>query len=509
MYIKIYANDIMKSIINRSYNICKNISEEKLSYEKIENGIIIPFGGIDSKIGGVFRENGMISELSKRGSSINVYSQNQNTNNENINNELNYDNWGNDFDEKTIQIINEKAVFMGLGYGQAQYGETLAESIDRLWYLLDKDINDYKVVFIREISQDCIDLLKLFGIKKENIIIAKEPLKFKEVIVPEKSLKLDWQINIKYKDIINKIKENVNPSKYKKVYFSRNKLSQKRTLCNDPIDKTFKNNGYKIFYPEELSLYEKISILKGAESFVGSAGTNQLHMVFANNNLENIIINRNDTENYFFNFDILVNSRTTIISANNNFLPPAVTAGPFLIGTTEYLFQFFDDNNFKYNKKDFMYGYNQIIDYIFTWSKVYKRQYIMYPKFILRDVEEISKDELSDKLIDLQHNSINESTIPIKTFLFIGKTTKVGSFQIDNFFVIQIFGLNIINIKLNHELDLKTRMLHSLVKLIPISSLRQKLRNKFNLPTPPFWKEDEEIAFNNLYNKYKNKKDKH
>ena len=206
---------------------------------------------------------------------------------------------------------------------------------------------------------------------------------------------------------------------------------------------------------------------------------------------------------------ILVNSRTTIISANNNFLPPAVTAGPFLIGATEYLFQFFDDNNFKYNKKDFMYGYNQIIDYIFTWSKVYKRQYIMYPKFILRDVEEISKDELSDKLIDLQHNSINESTIPIKTFLFIGKTTKVGSFQIDNFFVIQIFGLNIINIKLNHELDLKTRMLHSLVKLIPISSLRQKLRNKFNLPTPPFWKEDEEIAFNNLYNKYKNKKDKH
>ena len=60
MYIKIYANDIMKSIINRSYNICKNISEEELSYEKIERGIIIPFGGIDSKIGGVFRENGTI-----------------------------------------------------------------------------------------------------------------------------------------------------------------------------------------------------------------------------------------------------------------------------------------------------------------------------------------------------------------------------------------------------------------------------------------------------------------
>ena len=502
MIFKCYGSDKMIQIISNSYNICKNISEKELSYEKIENGIVVPFENDDFNIGGVFRENGEISELSKRGNMTNVYGKK-------IENTSNYNFYYKDSSTHDIKYIDKKAVFMGIGYDQAQYGETLTESIDRLWYLLDKNVNEYKIVFIRNISQDCIDLLKLFGIDENNIIIAKESLKFKEIIVPEKSLKLDWQINIKYKSVINKIKENVKPSKYKKVYFSRNKLSQKRTLFNDPIDKTFKNNGYKIFYPEELSLYKKISILKGAESFVGSAGTNQLHIVFANDNLENIIINRNDTENYFFNFDILINSKTTIICSNNNFLPPAITAGPFLIGATEYLFQFFDDNNFKYNKKDFMYGYNQIIDYIFTWSKVYKRQYIMYPKFILRDVEEISKDELSDKLIDLQYNSINESTIPIKTFLFIGKTTKVGSFQTDNFFEVHIFGLNIIKIKLNHELNLKTRILHFLVKLIPISSLRQKLRNKFNLPTPPFWKEDEEIAFNNLYNKYKNKKDKH
>ncbi|WP_297277204.1 glycosyltransferase family 61 protein [uncultured Brachyspira sp.] len=499
MIFKCYGPNTMNDIINNSYRICKNISEKELSYEKIENGIVVPFENDNFNIGVVFRENGTISELSKRGNIINIYGKNiNNIFNSNFNNKTLYLN--------NIKLISEKAVFMGIGYPQAQYGETLSESIDRLWYLLDKDINEYKIVFIRDISQDCLNLLKLFGIEEKNIIIAKEPLKFKEVVVPEKSFKLDLQINIKYKAVINKIKEKVKPSKYKKVYFSRNKLSQKRTLFNDPIDNTFKINGYKIFYPEELSLYEKISILKGTEYFVGAVGSNQMHMIFANDNLENIIINRNDIEYYNFNFDLLNNSRTTIICANNNFLPPAVTAGPFLIGATEYLFKFFDDNNFKYNKKDFMYEYNQIIDYIFTWSKVYKRMYIRAKEYLNNNVKEISKDELSDKLIDLQHNSINESTIPIKTFLFIGKTTKIGSFQMDNFFEIHIFGLNIIKIKLNHELNLKTRMLHSLVKLIPISSLRQKLRNKYHLPTPPFWKEQEEIEFSNLYNKYKNEK---
>ncbi len=499
MYIKVYGSDIMKSKIDNSLNICKNISEKELKYEKITNGIVVPFENDKVNIGGVFRENGTISELSKRGYTISAYGKKYNS-------DFSYENL---FPSKSnIIFINEKAVFMGIGYHQDQYGETLIESIDRLWYLLDKNINEYKIVFIRDISKDCIDLLKLFGIKKDNIIIAKEPLKFKEIIVPEKSLKLDWNINIKYKSIINKIKANVKTSKYKKVYFSRNKLSQKRTLCNNPVDKTFKKNGYKIFYPEELSLYEKISILKGAQSFVGSAGTNQLHILFANDNLESIIINRNDIENYFFSFDMLINSRITIISANNNFLPPAITAGPFLIGATEYLFNFFDDNNFKYNKKEFMYEYSQIIDYIFTWSKVYKRRYIEDTKYISEEVEEISKDELSDKLIDLQLCRIGESTIPTKTFLFIGKTTKVGSFQMDNFFIIQIFGFNIINIKLNHELNFKTRIMHFLVKLMPIPNLRQKLRSRFNLPNPPFWKEALEIRFTDIYNKYKNEKNK-
>ena len=499
MNYKCYGSKEMNDNIYRSYQI-SNLDNKKLKYEIIEEATVLPDKNNLYEYGGIFKKDGTLCKLSTIGNrtlTVNgkyLY--------------LDFDDYFLEQDEN-LSMLEEEVIFLGSGWPQAQYGETLEQSIDRLWYLLDKDIKNAKVLYIKEPSQDCIELLKLFGIKENNIIVAKEILKVKKIIVPEKSFKLDQNINIIYKEIINKIKENVKPSKYKKVYFSRDKLSQKRTLYNNPIDKIFKKNGYKIFYPEKLTLYEKISILKGAKSFVGSDGTNKYHIIFANDNLEVIIINRSDYMIYDNSaFDKLINSNTIILSSNNNFFPPVLTSGPFLIGGTEYLFNFFDDNNFKYNRKDFNYKYSQILDYIFTWSKIYRRRCIKQNN-IDSYISEISKTDLSNKLIDLQHNNINESTIPIKTFLFIGKTTKVGSFQIDNFFEIHIFGLNIIKIKLNHELDLKTRMLHFLVKLIPVSSLRQKLRNKFNLPTPPFWKEDEEISFNNLYNKYKNEKDKY
>lgn len=488
MNYKIYAPDKhLQKIEDQIKKTEQYVKTKKLEADCLENGIIIPIEGLwDAKpYGGVVNEKGEIHKYSLRNyiyidgkySPNNYYGANPNT------------------DLNKVKYIDEEIVFLGIGFNQRDYGHTIYESLSRLWYLLDKDLDQLKVAWIHPPSKDCMDLLLLFGLKQENIITIKEPTKFRKVIIPENSIELDLIFNIKYKEVINRIKENVNPSNFDKVYFSRNKLFYKRTLYEDILENTFKNNGYKIFYPEELSVYEKISIVKGCKYFAGLSASNGVHQIFAEDYTTIISITRTDYQYHLYVLSYFIKANLIVLSGSNTFLPPAEGSGPFLIGGNKATFQFFKDFNFKYKEEDFYYELYQVLDYLFVWAKTYKLSKIKE----LGNILEFDNEEIADNILDIYINRIKkQSTLPTKTFFYIGMTTEIGSINIRPYFEIIIFSKTVIKINLN-----KYHILKKILKIIPTKYLKNKFIDRFDLNSAAANDNSDEY-FQNIHQNYIN-----
>ena len=69
------------------------------------------------------------------------------------------------------------------------------------------------------------------------------------------------------KKTIERIKKNVKPGGSKKVFFSKRLSKSGRAIGERVIESIFKKNGYDVFNPEKMTLYETISILKSLRLF--------------------------------------------------------------------------------------------------------------------------------------------------------------------------------------------------------------------------------------------------
>lgn len=468
MDIKIYSSEDTKKYVMDGIQIFSDsIKSKELDVAYLENGIIIPLQGLwDRKgIGGVIDEKGKIHDYCLRNY---IYYTDNYVRKESPDN---YYGANPDTDLNNVKYVDEEIIFLGIGFSQRDYGHTIYESLGRLWYLLDKDASKYKVGLISPPSKDCIDLLTLFGIMEQNIIAITEPTKYRNVIIPETSSAILFDINIKFKKIIDRISDKIEPYNFEKVYFSRNKLHYKRTLHEKPLENVFMNNGFKVFYPEELSVKEKIAIVKGCKYYAGFNGSNIVHSAFAKQGTNIICLLRCNNEPYHPVFNILNNTNIILVTSNDLSLPIGGGAGPFIICGNEYLFKFFDDYNFKYNKKSFLYNNYQILDYIFVWGQIFKEA-------LVKDINviEISNKQIADNIIKIYYNYMKENTLSKNTLFYIGITTEVGNVNFQNYFEIVVFGIRIIKINLN-----KYNILKKISNFIPIKKLREKFRNKVGI----------------------------
>lgn len=465
MDISIYASEDTKKYIMDGIQIFSNsIKSDDLDVAYLENGIIIPIENPFSTkgVGGVVDEKGKIHDYSLR-NNINFtvdYTRKPSL--------TNYYGANPDTNLKNVKYVDEEIMFLGIGFSQRDYGHTILESLSRLWYLLDKDASKYKVALLSPPSKDCIDLLLLFGIVEENIITITEPTKYRNVIIPQNSIEIYFYFNIKFKEIIDRIKDKIEPYNFEKVYFSRKHIHYKRTLHEKPLQDVFINNGYKIFYPEKLSVKEKIAIVKGCKYYAGLNGTNIVHSIFAKEGTNIICLLRCNEEPYesYINMN---NNNIICVTSNNLSLPIGGWAGPYIVCGNEYLFKFFDDYNFRYNKKSFLYNNYQILDYIFVWSQIYKEA---LAKGIYNTIE-MSNEQIADNIVKIYYNYMKENTLSKNTLFYIGITTEVGNVNYNNYFEIVIFGIRIIKINLN-----KYGILKKISWWIPIRKLRDNFRNK-------------------------------
>ncbi len=191
-------------------------------------------------------------------------------------------------------IIDEKAVFLGW-YDVTHYGHWLTEGLSRFWYLQSSGLGDYKIPIawnMRRILKRIRDLgfqrkkvhwpsaFQAFGISSPRLLRMSGPSRIKEIHVPECSMINGCLVHQEHLDVTRKIAQYVVDidslvRDERPVYLSRTKLKGgvHGYRGEQPIEDYCRKSGYRIVYPEELSLKEQIEMFNRHDTFVGLIGS--------------------------------------------------------------------------------------------------------------------------------------------------------------------------------------------------------------------------------------------
>lgn len=256
-----------------------------------------------------------------------------------------------------VEYINEEVIY--INHFIHQWGHFLIDVINRLWYILDKDIGNLKFAYIvrendnDEITGNYLELLNLLGIKKENLIRINRPTRVKKIIIPEASIYPGKYYTQGYKLIFDKIVENINidenEKNKRKIYCSRKNYKKAFTkeIGEEKIERIFNDNGFDSVYFEQLSVIEQIKLINASKVIVAVSGTLPHNLVFARNNPHVIILNKTYKLNlHQFLINQLSNINVDFVDINVSPMPVEYGIGPFIIKITDHLLKFCEDNKY-------------------------------------------------------------------------------------------------------------------------------------------------------------------
>ncbi len=325
-------------------------SKKKLIATIIQNGYILPANKYYNPDNSLFGSGGVVNETGK-------YLHSSAMLGENMSNRL-YGKYK--FNKDKVKYINEKVIY--LNYFVKHWGHYLIDVIGRLWYILENDITDYKIVYTTSLGQDekikgnYLELLKLLGIDESKLLMVNKVTRFKEIIVPEMSIFPGKYYTNEYVKIFDKIVENCNiKSKTEsKIYCSRKLLknANKKEIGEEKIEKAFNDNGYKSVYFEKMSVKEQIEIINNSKEIVAVSGTLPHNLLFARNKPHVVILNKTYKLNmHQFLVNQIADLQVDFIDVHISPQPVLYGKGPFVMKVTKFLKEYFKDNNLYLNEK--------------------------------------------------------------------------------------------------------------------------------------------------------------
>lgn len=198
------------------------------------------------------------------------------------------------------------------------------------------------------------------------------------------------------------------------------------------IEDVFRRNGYKVIYPEKISMLRTLSILKGCDSFVASSGTNAHNAIFLKNQSTCICLNRSSHVHYVQTMIDRMNHLNAIyVDVFFSSIPSNWSAGPFLFMPTKYLLHFFRDQGFHFNERRLYKAFPlYLLDFLKTWGDYYRNP---ARSDQIEDEETRQKVLNFDDLIvhisdDLSHFKIDRGVSRLKGKLSSMKQTKFFQF---------------------------------------------------------------------------------
>lgn len=268
------------------------------------------------------------------------------------------------YDYKDFDNINEKVVFCG--YLINHWGHFLTETVPRLWYVLENDHSIEKYVFFIEEGVERLpkgnfrEFLRLLGIL-DKIRIINKPTRFKCVVIPQLSYSRREYYSQRFKDIFSKVSESIITdskwNKYEKIYFSRSESAgaNKKEFGHDCLENFFIRNGYKIIYPELISLSELIYIMRYAKEIATVSGTLQHNILLAPDKKNVAILERNVLVNDIqLDVNIIKQANFVYIDSHHTVYNVSEGYGPFMMYFTDELKEYAKKYNMVFPDKEYL-----------------------------------------------------------------------------------------------------------------------------------------------------------
>lgn len=264
----------------------------------------------------------------------------------------------------------DKRVVYG-GAMRLQWGHHLIDTINRLWYIFENDLSVDKFVF--SISENIDEFLgnsnygeifRLLGIADQIEFIC-EPVKYREVIVPQSSYSKEKYYSKQYKEILNYIinnalQENQTDYSCKRLFLSR-KNWNKMEYGQEMLESFFANNGFQLVYPETMSLVSMIAMLQKADVIAAPSGSGAQNVLFAKDGIKVIWIEKGAIYNqHQANIDKIKHLETFYLDANIDIFSVDISAGPYMFIWNDFINKFTEDYYWNLPDKEFLsVEYNQ------------------------------------------------------------------------------------------------------------------------------------------------------
>ena len=214
------------------------------------------------------------------------------------------------FDKENSLYVDETVIFIGMF--NPIWGHCITDNLKHLWFILDKQyeyLKNYKFLYLNISSENYLpknffEVLSKLGIDREMLFTVNEVTQFKKIIIPDQCFFYNFELKQRqftqeYINIVDKISNDIEPSNEQKIYFSRTRFKSHKdfTYTEKKLEKLLVSKGYKIIFPETLTLNEQISLLKGCSEFVTTDGSTSHNAIFCKNGTKLVIIRKTDYQN--------------------------------------------------------------------------------------------------------------------------------------------------------------------------------------------------------------------
>lgn len=282
--------------------------------------------------------------------------------------------FGGTYNVSLVEEDDRVAIYLGLAH--KHWGHFLVDIIQRCWYPMVYDLlgnsnekkkcrdgiklpENYIFVFSgfgdnsNKFNGNYAEFFRLLGLDDNKIVFVNLPTKFKRVIVPGIAIYPGEFICSVYRILIDTVIEQAMIEQKKlqreeKIYFSRTHLTGTMEIGEKEIENAMMLSGYKVMYPEELSLGEQIFYWQTAKSIACINGTIPHNCIFAHKNIVLIVFNKmNRIVGYQFTMDIVQGITPIYITAYYEPFkryPLSVSRGPFWILITDDVKRFIKEN---------------------------------------------------------------------------------------------------------------------------------------------------------------------
>lgn len=239
----------------------------------------------------------------------------------------------------SVPLSDSKVVYAG--YLVNHWGHFLVEGISRLWYLFEDDATIDKYVFTVEDYRECCvsgnyrEFFQLLNVW-EKVEIINTPVTYREVVVPQRAYCRRSYYSDKYKKIFNAVSECAMKrvgefQTYESIFLSRAlfKKAKKYEIGTELLDDYFLKNGYKIIYPETVSLAEMIVLIRSAQRCACASGSIAHNMLFGLDRQQLTIVERVSVINPDqIDVDCIKDLHVTYIDAHYTIYPVPMGSGP-------------------------------------------------------------------------------------------------------------------------------------------------------------------------------------